>query len=129
MARPWATIGIGVGVFALSAVAFQFIGSEFIPRLDERNLATSALRIPSTTIAQSLDMQRKVERVISSFPQVQYVISKTRTAEVASAPMPPNHSDGFVIINPQEEWHDLDLHQKVLLEPMSDKFRTQVANS
>src|SRR3546814_14699064 len=39
MARPWATIGIGVGVFALSAVAFQFIGSEFIPRLDERNLA------------------------------------------------------------------------------------------
>src|SRR3546814_4630750 len=71
MARPWATIGIGVGVFALSAVAFQFIGSEFIPRLDERNLAISALRIPSTSIEQSLDMQRKVERVISSFPQVQ----------------------------------------------------------
>src|SRR3546814_19305973 len=69
MARPWATIGIGVGVFALSAVAFQFIGSEFIPRLDERNLAISALRIPSPPIEQSLDMQRKVERVISRFPQ------------------------------------------------------------
>src|SRR3546814_13278157 len=61
MARPWATIGIGVGVFALSAVAFQFIGSEFIPRLDERNLAISALRIPSTSIEQSLDMQRRSE--------------------------------------------------------------------
>src|SRR3546814_8091397 len=84
MARPWATIGIGVGVFALSAVAFQFIGSEFIPRLDEKNLAVSALRIPSTSIEQSLDMQRKVERVISSFPQVQYVFSKTGTAEVRS---------------------------------------------
>src|SRR3546814_10181166 len=128
MARPWATIGIGVGVFALSAVAFQFIGSEFIPRLDERNLAISALRIPSTSIEQSLDMQRKVERVISSFPQVQYVFSKTGTAEVASDPMPPNQSDGFVILKPQEEWPDPDLPKEVLIEQMSAKLETLVGN-
>jgi cobalt-zinc-cadmium resistance protein CzcA len=129
MARPWATIGIGVGVFALSAVAFQFIGSEFIPRLDEKNLAVSALRIPSTSIEQSLDMQRKVERVISSFPQVQYVFSKTGTAEVASDPMPPNQSDGFVILKPQEEWPDPDLPKEELIEQMSAKLETLVGNS
>src|SRR3546814_10809470 len=70
--------------------------------------------IPSTSIEQSLDMQRKVERVISSFPQVQYVFSKTGTAEVASDPMPPNQSDGFVILKPQEEWPDPDLPKEVL---------------
>src|SRR3546814_8892103 len=81
----------------------------FIPRLDERNLAISALRIPSTSIEQSLDMQRKVERVISRFPQVQYVFSKTGTAEVASDPMAPNQSDWFVILKPQDDLPDPDL--------------------
>src|SRR3546814_8795233 len=55
MARPWATLGIGVGAFALSAVAFQFIGSEFISRPDERNLALSALRLPTTSIEKSME--------------------------------------------------------------------------
>src|SRR3546814_14689855 len=66
MARPWATIGIGVGVFALSAVAFQFIGSEFIPRLDERNLAISALRIPSTSIEQRSEERRVGKACVST---------------------------------------------------------------
>src|SRR3546814_371025 len=85
--------------------------------------------IPSTSIEQSLDMQRKVERVISSFPQVQYVFSKTGTAEVASDPMPPNQSDGFVILKPQEEWPDPDLPKEVLIEQMSAKLETLVGNS
>src|SRR3546814_2819591 len=74
-------------------------------------------------------MQRKVERVISSFPQVQYVFSKTGTAEVASDPMPPNQSDGFVILKPQEEWPDPDLPKEVLIEQMSAKLETLVGNS
>src|SRR3546814_13852085 len=77
--------------------------------------------IPSTSIEQSLDMQRKVERVISSFPQVQYVFSKTGTADVASDPMPPNQSDGFVILKPKKEWPDHDLPNKVLIEQRSDR--------
>src|SRR3546814_13794602 len=73
-------------------------------------------------------MQRKVERVISSFPQVQYVFSKTGTAEVASDPMLPNQSDGFVILKPQEEWPDPDLPKEVLIEQMSAKLETLVGH-
>ena len=129
MARPWATIGIGVAMFLVAAVTFQFVGREFIPQLDEKNLAISALRIPSTGIEQSLDMQRKVEKAVASFPEVRYVFSKTGTAEVASDPMPPNQSDSFVILKPQSEWPDPGESKDELVERMNKKLETLVGNS
>mgnify|MGYP006393172357 CR=1 FL=1 len=129
MARPWTTIGIGVAVFLVAAVTFQFVGREFIPQLDEKNLAVSALRIPSTGIEQSLDMQRKVEKAVASFPEVRYVFSKTGTAEVASDPMPPNQSDSFVILKPQDEWPDPGETKDELVERVNAKLETLVGNS
>ena len=78
------------------------LGTEFIPQLDEKSIALNATRIPSTSLTQSQAMQLKVEQAVSKFPQVAYVFSKTGTAEVASDPMPPNSSDTFVILKPQE---------------------------
>ncbi|MGN6097217.1 MAG: efflux RND transporter permease subunit, partial [Bosea sp. (in: a-proteobacteria)] len=129
MARPWATIGIGVAVFLVAAVTFQFVGREFIPQLDEKNLAVSALRIPSAGIEQSAAMQRKVEKVVASFPEVRYTFSKTGTAEVASDPMPPNQSDSFVILKPQDEWPDPSETKDDLVERMNAKLETLVGNS
>lgn len=129
IARPWWTIGAGVAVFAVSVVVFQFIGREFIPRLDEKNIAVSALRIPSTSIEQSLAMQKRVETEISRFPQVRYIYSKTGTAEVASDPMPPNQSDAFVILKPQDEWPDPSLEKSALIEQMEQRLSKLVGNS
>jgi cobalt-zinc-cadmium resistance protein CzcA len=104
VARPAPVILASVGVFAVAAVTFAFLGREFTPQLDERDVAVQALRIPSTSLEQSMRMQRRVERVIAGFPEVAFVYSKTGTAEVASDPMPPNASDAFVILKPQKEW-------------------------
>ena len=104
VARPWPFIGAAVGVFALAGVAFNFLGQEFIPQLDEKNLALASQRIPSTALEQSLRMQRNVERAVTSLPEVELMFSKTGTAEVATDPMPPNISDGFVILKPQKHW-------------------------
>ncbi|MBT9473169.1 MAG: CusA/CzcA family heavy metal efflux RND transporter [Pseudomonadota bacterium] len=104
VARPWPFIGAAAGVFVLCGVAFTFLGQEFIPQLDEKNLALASQRVPSTSLEQSLRMQRGVEQAISSLPEVDYMFSKTGTAEVATDPMPPNISDGFVILKPQKEW-------------------------
>jgi heavy metal efflux system protein len=104
LARPWPFIGAGVALFALAGVAFNFLGQEFIPQLDEKNLAVASARIPSTSIEQSLRMQRGVERAVTSLPEVELMFSKTGTAEVATDPMPPNISDGFVILKPQKAW-------------------------
>jgi cobalt-zinc-cadmium resistance protein CzcA len=93
-----------VGAFLLSLVLFQFLGSEFVPTLDEKDVAMHAMRIPSTGISESSEMQLHVEQTVSSFPEVAFVFSKTGTAEMAADPMPPNVSDTFIILKPREEW-------------------------
>jgi cobalt-zinc-cadmium resistance protein CzcA len=104
VARPWPFIAAGAGVFVLAGFVFTLLGQEFIPQLDEKNLALASQRVPSTSLEQSLAMQRKVEQAVSRLPEVQTMFSKTGTAEVATDPMPPNISDGFVILKPQKEW-------------------------
>ncbi len=104
VATPWPFIAAGAGVFVLAGFVFNLLGQEFIPQLDEKNLALASQRIPSTSLEQSLVMQRKVEQSVSGLPEVQTMFSKTGTAEVATDPMPPNISDGFVILKPQKEW-------------------------
>jgi cobalt-zinc-cadmium resistance protein CzcA len=104
VARPWPFIGAGLGLFALSAFVFTLLGQEFIPQLDEKNLALASQRIPSTSLDQSLRMQRQVEQAITSLPEVALMFSKTGTAEVATDPMPQNISDGFVILKPEKDW-------------------------
>src|SRR3546814_19524817 len=76
----------------------------FIPQLDEKNLALASTRVPSVSLEQSLVMQRKVEEAVKKLPEVELMFSKTGTAEVATDPMPPNISDGFVILKPQDQW-------------------------
>ena len=95
---------------AVGAVAFGLLatrlGSEFIPNLDEGDIALHALRIPGTSLAQSTDMQRTLERRIGEFPEVLRVFSKIGTAEVATDPMPPSVADTFVMLKPRDEWPD-----------------------
>ena len=123
-------------VFILAAVLllggagllFSRLGTEFIPTLDEKNIALNALRIPSTSLSQSQAMQLKVEEMVAKFPQVAYVFSKTGTAEVASDPMPPNSSDTFVILKPQEEWPEPNL-SKAELQEQIEKAVGQLAGN
>ncbi|MGV2497662.1 CusA/CzcA family heavy metal efflux RND transporter [Pelagerythrobacter aerophilus] len=128
IARPWPVIGGGVGVFALAAFIFGFLGSEFTPQLDETDLAVQSLRIPSTSLERSLSMQRRVEDRLEEFPQVELVFSRTGTAEVASDPMPPNASDAYVILKPREEWPDPDLSKDELVAQMEEGLGELVGN-
>jgi cobalt-zinc-cadmium resistance protein CzcA len=93
-------------LFLLALLLFGRLGQEFIPTLDEKNIAMNALRIPSASLNQSQAMQAQVEKTIAAFPEVKLVYSKTGTAEVASDPMPVNSSDTFIILKPQSAWPD-----------------------
>ncbi|MBO9712189.1 CusA/CzcA family heavy metal efflux RND transporter [Sphingomonas sp.] len=104
IAKPWPFILGGLAFFLAAIPAFGLLGSEFIPQLDEKNIALASTRVPSVNLDQSLAMQRKVEAAIAKLPEVELMFSKTGTAEVATDPMPPNISDGFVILKPQEQW-------------------------
>ncbi|WP_152569537.1 MULTISPECIES: efflux RND transporter permease subunit [Sphingomonas] len=104
VARPWPFIIGGFAFFLACIPAFSLLGQEFIPQLDEKNVALASTRVPSVSLDQSLAMQRGVERAVTSLPEVALMFSKTGTAEVATDPMPQNVSDGFVILKPQDEW-------------------------
>ncbi len=129
LANPVPTIAVGVGLFAASLLAFQSLGREFIPQLDEGDVAILAARVPSVSLEQSVEMQRQVERVVTSFPEVAHMFSKTGTAEVATDPMPVNISDGFVILKPRDQWPDPNLPKAELVERMEEQLGTLLGNN
>ncbi len=100
----WGVVAAAVLAFAGSLVIFTRLGQEFIPVLDERDIAMHALRIPSTSLTQSMEIQFEVERAVRTVPEVAFVYSKTGTAEMASDPMPPSTSDTFIILKPKDQW-------------------------
>jgi cobalt-zinc-cadmium resistance protein CzcA len=81
---------------------FTRLGQEFVPTLDEKDIAMHAMRIPSTGITQSQGYAVRCGAAVSSSPEVAFVYSKTGTAEMATDPMPPNVSDTFIIFKPKE---------------------------
>lgn len=119
---PQRTIFLSSLIFLLSLLVFYHLGQEFVPRLDERDIAMHASRIPSTSLTQSTEMQTMVERAIKRLPQVAYVYSKTGTAEMASDPMPPNVSDTFIILKPKDEWPDSQLGKTELIEAIRQEI-------
>ena len=82
------------------------LGSEFVPQLNEGDIALHAMRIPGTGLEQAVEMQEILEQRIKSFPEVDKVFARIGTAEVATDPMPPNVADNFVILKPRNEWPD-----------------------
>ena len=113
--RPSPVIGASALLFLVSLFLGSRLGSEFIPQLDEGNIAMHALRIPSTSLTQSQAMQLRIEDTVSRFPEVAVIFSKTGTAEVAADPMPPNVSDAFIILKPRDQWPDPALPKEELV--------------
>ena len=111
----WVVVPLAVLLFAASLLLFARLGQEFVPTLDEQDVAMHAMRIPSTGITQSTEMQLDVERAVSALPEVALVFSKTGTADVAFDPMPPSVSDTFIILKPRDQWPDPDLPKAELV--------------
>lgn len=118
MRQPWLTLA---SAFILVAVVFwqgNKLGAEFMPQLDEGDIALHALRIPGTSLSQSLQMQLLLEREIGALAQVERVFSKMGTAEVANDPMPPNVADTYVMLKPQSAWPDPNLTKAAFIEQL-----------
>ncbi|WP_414901806.1 efflux RND transporter permease subunit [Sphingomonas flavalba] len=115
MRRPTLTMGVGIGAFLVALLTFSALGQEFLPQLDEGDLTAQVLRVPGTSVDQSQAMQSRVEKAIATLPEVQFVFSKTGTAELASDPMPPNISDTFIIMKPKKQWPDPRLTKAALV--------------
>ncbi|MGJ3700795.1 CusA/CzcA family heavy metal efflux RND transporter [Variovorax sp. AFSI2.2] len=98
-------ITTAVVAVVLSGLLATRLGTEFVPSLGEGDFAVQALRIPGTSLTQSVEMQKQIERTLKAkFPEIERVFARTGTAEIASDPMPPNISDGYIMLKPESEW-------------------------
>lgn len=129
VSRPTPFIVGGLGVLVLAAVAFAFIGREFMPTLDEQNLNLSSVRIPSTSIEQSVAIDLPLERAVLELPEVKTVYSKAGTASLAADPMPPNASDNYIILKPKDEWPAGVTTKEQVIERIREKTAPLVGNN
>ncbi len=101
----WMVAGALVLVVGCGLLATR-LGSEFVPNLDEGDVAMHAMRIPGTSLTQSIQMQLQIEKRLVQFAEVDKVFSKIGTPEVASDPMPPSVADTFIMMKPRKAWPD-----------------------
>ncbi|WP_119736382.1 CusA/CzcA family heavy metal efflux RND transporter [Pseudomonas sp. Larv2_ips] len=117
MTRRPLVFGLAVLTIVASGVVASRMGSEFIPSLSEGDFAQQALRVPGTSLTQSVQMQQQLEKTLmAQVPEIERVFARTGTAEIASDPMPPNISDSYVMLKPKGQWPDPAKSREALIE-------------
>jgi cobalt-zinc-cadmium resistance protein CzcA len=127
-ARP-AVIAAAAVLVLLAGLAVSRLGSEFVPSLDEGDIAMHALRVPGTSLTQSIAMQRELEARLRRFPEVDRIVSKMGTAEVATDPMPPSVADTYVMLKPRSAWPDPRRPKSDLVAAMESAAREVPGNN
>ena len=127
--HPVIVISTALVLVIVSLFGATRMGTEFIPNLDEGDIAMHAMRIPGTSMTQSVEMQYAVEKAVATFPEVKMVFSKIGTPEVATDPMPPNVADTFIILNPRREWPDSALSKADLVKRIEEAVEKLPGNN
>lgn len=125
----YAVMGFASVLVAFCLWLVSTLGSEFIPQLNEGDIALHAMRIPGTGLEQAVKMQEILEQRIKAFPEVDKVFARIGTAEVATDPMPPNVADNFVILKPKSEWPDMSKTKADIVEEMEHALEELPGNS
>ena len=116
MGRRPLVFGLAVLTILASSWVASRMGSEFIPSLSEGDFAQQALRVPGTSLTQSVQMQQQLEKTLmAQVPEILRVFARTGTAEIASDPMPPNISDSYVMLKPKDQWPDPNKSRETLI--------------
>lgn len=131
LALTWrkTVIAGAVVLVAVSGLSAMRLGAEFVPQLDEGDIAMHALRIPGTSLSQAIAMQKALETRLQEFPEVDKVFTKIGTADIANDPMPPNVADTFIIMRSREEWPDPRKEKTVLVAEIEAAMRKIPGNN
>ncbi|QIE59302.1 CusA/CzcA family heavy metal efflux RND transporter [Rasiella rasia] len=113
-------IGIAIALFAVAIFAFTRMGGEFIPQLDEGDIAFHAILKPGSSLSETIETTTKIERIVKvEFPEVETIISRIGVADVPTDPMPMDIADVFVILKPSDEWTSAESKDE-LVEKMKE---------
>ncbi|EGL55391.1 putative silver efflux pump [Methylophaga aminisulfidivorans MP] len=125
----WLVIVAAFVLVACSLMLASKMGTEFIPQLNEGDIALHALRTTGTSLQQSIDMQEVLEQRLKQFPQVDKVYAKIGTPEVATDPMPPNVADTFLILKPRKDWPNPALPKSALIKQIETAAKDLPGNN
>ena len=104
--RRGVTILVAVGILGASLLLIPFVGTEFLPQLDEGAIAVNVVRLPSASLEGSMAVGTEIERrLLEKFPEVETVVTKTGRAEISEDPMGPEQSDVFIMLYPGSTWN------------------------
>jgi cobalt-zinc-cadmium resistance protein CzcA len=123
------TVTVALVIVTLSLLLITRMGSEFIPSLDEEDIALHAIRIPGTSLTTAIEMQNELEETIKKFSEVSRVFSKIGTPEIATDPMPPSVADIFIIMKPQSEWSGKYRNKEELIAAIEQAVRKVPGNN
>ncbi len=112
----------------LSLLLATKMGTEFLPTLDEGDMAIHALRVTGTSLSQAVSMQDAVENKIKELPEIDYVFSKIGTADIATDPMPPSVADVFAIVKPRSQWPDPEVPKSDFIRRLEKKLAQAPGN-
>ncbi len=126
---PWVMVSIATVLVLVLGFKVKNMGAEFLPQLDEGDIAMHALRITGTGIEQSVQMQKQLEQALLEQPEIANVFSKIGTADVASDPMPPNVADTFLMLKPREQWPDPSLSKDALVQQIRHRVNEVPGNN
>ena len=101
-------VGGAAALFALAVFGFGGLGAEFVPRLDEGDIAVQIIRLPSVSLTESVEIAGDVERRLMAFDEVETVVGNTGRAEISTDPMGVEITDAYVILKPKDEWPEVD---------------------
>ena len=104
IARPMVTATASAAVFVAAIALVPFMGTEFIPKLDEGTIAVQAWRLPSVALSESIKSTTLIEKILREFPEVTTVVSRTGVAEIPTDPMGVETSDVYVMLKDPAEW-------------------------
>ena len=100
-------LSVATVVIILSGLLMMRMGSEFVPNLNEGDLAFQTIRAPGVSLSQAVEMQQHIESTLKKkFPEIDRVFTRIGTAEIATDPMPPSLSDGYIMLKPIDQWPD-----------------------
>ena len=123
------TVTIAIVIVILSGLLTTRVGSEFVPSLNEGDIALHAIRIPGTSLTTAIEMQNELEATVNTFTEVDRVFSKIGTAEIATDPMPPSVADVFIILKPPSEWTGVYRTKSELIAAMEQAVRKIPGNN
>ncbi|MCW8856855.1 MAG: CusA/CzcA family heavy metal efflux RND transporter, partial [Kangiella sp.] len=116
----WIVVSVAALLVVISGYQATRLGSEFVPNLDEGDIAMHALRIPGTSLSQAIALQESLEDKIKEMPEVERVFAKIGTADVATDAVPPSVADNFIILKPRSDWPDPDKTKNQVVQELSD---------